>query len=96
LDEAQARAEDTEEDETTPSTSTSSKDDENLDFDYLLGMSFWHLTLEKKNELLRKKDEKCTELNILKKKAPSDLWIEDLNMLLEKVRIKFITIITFD
>lgn len=48
-------------------------------------MSFWHLTLEKKNELLRKKDEKCTELDILMKKSPSDLWIEDLDALLEKV-----------
>lgn len=48
-------------------------------------MSFWHLTLEKKNELLRKKEEKCTELDILKKKTPSDLWTEDLDMLLEKV-----------
>lgn len=86
LDEAQRLAEETEEDEAAPSTSTtSSKEDENLDYDYLLGMSFWHLTLEKKNELLRKKEEKCTELDILKKKSPNDLWLEDLDMLLEKV-----------
>lgn len=63
----------------------SSKEDDSLDYDYLLGMSFWHLTLEKKNELLRKKDEKCTELDILKKKTPADLWKEDLAILLEKV-----------
>jgi len=49
-------------------------------------MSFWHLTLEKKNELLRKKEEKCTELDILKKKSPAALWQEDLDFLLEKVR----------
>jgi DNA topoisomerase-2 len=86
LDEAQRLAEETEEDEAAPSTSTtSSKEDENLDYDYLLGMSFWHLTLEKKNELLRKKEEKCTELDILKKKSPNDLWLEDLDMLLEKL-----------
>lgn len=85
MDEAQRVAEETEEDEAAPSTSTTSKDDENLDYDYLLGMSFWHLTLEKKNELLRKKEEKCTELDILKRKSPSDLWTEDLNALLEKV-----------
>lgn len=86
LDEAQRLAEETEDDETAPSTSAaSSKDDEHLDFDYLLGMSFWNLTLEKKNELLRKKEEKCTELEILKKKSPSDLWIEDLDALLIKV-----------
>uniref|UniRef100_A0A2S2Q8Z8 DNA topoisomerase 2 n=1 Tax=Sipha flava TaxID=143950 RepID=A0A2S2Q8Z8_9HEMI len=86
LDEAQERvAEDTEEDETAPSTSASSKDDENMDFDYLLGMSFWHLTLEKKNELLRKKEEKCTELDILKKKTPIDIWNEDLDEFLIKL-----------
>lgn len=61
-----------------------------MDYDYLLGMSFWHLTLEKKNELLRKKEEKCTELDILQKKTPSDLWLEDLNALLEKVITFFI------
>lgn len=63
-----------------------------MDYDYLLGMSFWHLTLEKKNELLRKKEEKCTELEILKRKSPADLWNEDLDELLEKVienKIKF-------
>lgn len=65
-----------------------SKDDEHLDYDYLLGMSFWHLTLEKKNELLRKKEEKCTELDILKQKTPSDLWNEDLDAFLEKVNLK--------
>lgn len=84
MDEAQRAAEETEEDETAPSTSATSKDDD-LDYDYLLGMSFWHLTLEKKNELLRKKEEKCTELDILKKKTPSDLWLVDLDALLEKV-----------
>jgi DNA topoisomerase-2 len=56
-----------------------------MDFDYLLGMSFWHLTLEKKNELLRKKEEKCTELDILKKKTPIDIWNEDLDEFLIKV-----------
>lgn len=88
LDEAQG-ADETEEEESTPSSSATSKDDDNLDFDYLLGMSFWHLTLEKKNELLRKKDEKCTELNILQQKTPSDLWIEDLDAFIEKVIINF-------
>jgi len=43
--------------------------------------------MEKKNELLRKKDEKCAELDMLKKKTPSDLWIDDLDILLQKVRI---------
>ncbi|XP_050431493.1 DNA topoisomerase 2 isoform X2 [Adelges cooleyi] len=85
-DEAAARlAEETEEDEPSTASTATQKDDEDLDFDYLLGMSFWHLTMEKKNDLLRKKDEKCTELEILKKKTPSDLWVEDLDALLEKL-----------
>lgn len=53
-------------------------------------MSFWHLTLEKKNELLRKKEEKCTELDILKKKSPADLWTEDLVALLSKVCTNYV------
>lgn len=48
-------------------------------------MSFWNLTLEKKNELLRKKEEKCAELEILKKKTPIDIWNEDLDEFLIKV-----------
>ncbi|XP_050533091.1 DNA topoisomerase 2 isoform X2 [Daktulosphaira vitifoliae] len=84
-DEAAQAAEETEEDESIPSVSNASTKDDDLDFDYLLGMSFWHLTLEKKNELLRKKEEKCTELDILKKKTPSDLWTEDLDAFLEKL-----------
>lgn len=37
------------------------------------------LTDEKKNELLRQRDTKLTELNILKKKTNKDLWREDLD-----------------
>ncbi|XP_056631793.1 DNA topoisomerase 2 isoform X1 [Diorhabda sublineata] len=54
-------------------------------FDYLLGMSMWMLTEERKNELLNQKDNKLTELNILKKKSPSDLWREDLDAFIENL-----------
>lgn len=54
-------------------------------FDYLLGMSIWMLTDEKKNELLRQRDAKLTELNILKKKTNKDLWKEDLNEFVSKL-----------
>lgn len=54
-------------------------------FDYLLGMSMWMLTEERKNELLNQKDNKITELNILKKKSPSDLWREDLDAFIENL-----------
>lgn len=55
------------------------------DYDYLLGMTMWSLTKEKKDELLRKRDEKQTELRILQGKSAKDIWMEDLNNLLEKV-----------
>lgn len=54
-------------------------------FDYLLGMSMWMLTEERKNELLRQKDNKMTELNILKKKTNGDLYREDLDVFIEEL-----------
>ncbi|XP_044258662.1 DNA topoisomerase 2 [Tribolium madens] len=54
-------------------------------FDYLLGMSMWMLTEEKKNELLRQRDIKLQELETLKKKSHSDLWREDLDAFMEKL-----------
>ncbi|XP_051968374.1 DNA topoisomerase 2-alpha [Xyrauchen texanus] len=48
------------------------------DYNYLLSMPMWFLTKEKKDELCRQRDDKMTELNTLKRKAPSDLWREDL------------------
>ena len=39
----------------------------------------WSLTLEKKEELLKKRDNKITELKTLEGKTPKDLWVEDLD-----------------
>ncbi|KAG8198803.1 hypothetical protein JTE90_007107 [Oedothorax gibbosus] len=55
------------------------------DYDYLLGMTMWSLTLEKKEELLRKRDEKIQELQDLKAKSPSDLWLKDLEVFEEEL-----------
>ncbi|RZF39640.1 hypothetical protein LSTR_LSTR001161 [Laodelphax striatellus] len=55
------------------------------DYDYLLGMAMWNLTKEKKDALIKKKDEKLQEYRILQAKTPNDLWIADLDMLLEKL-----------
>lgn len=60
-------------------------DSKGPDYDYLLGMTMWSLTKERKDELLRKRDEKQTELRILRGKSAKDIWMEDLNNLLEKV-----------
>ena len=56
-------------------------------FDYLLGMSFWMLTEERKNELLRQRDSKLADLETLKRKTPSCLWKEDLKEFLEKLDV---------
>ncbi|XP_028179353.1 DNA topoisomerase 2 isoform X1 [Ostrinia furnacalis] len=54
-------------------------------FNYLLGMSMWMLTKEKKDELLKQRDQKLAELTALKAKSPSLLWREDLDALLIKL-----------
>lgn len=54
-------------------------------FDYLLGMSMWMLTEERKNELLKQKDAKLHELDTLKKKTKEDLWREDLDAFMDKL-----------
>lgn len=53
-------------------------------YDYLLGMSIWSLTRERYEKLLRDRDVKEEELNILLRKSPKDLWNEDLDVFLEK------------
>lgn len=72
--------------ETTPADQSPEEEtddaDSKLDFDYLLGMSMWTLTKEKKDELLRKKDDKHTELRALEAKTPGDLWRDDLDTFL--------------
>ncbi|XP_043264993.1 DNA topoisomerase 2 isoform X1 [Colletes gigas] len=54
-------------------------------FDYLLGMTLWSLTQEKKDELLRQRDEKLAELKRLQARSPVSLWKEDLNNLLSEL-----------
>ena len=69
--------------------SDSSQLDEDTDlagqYDYLLGMTMWTLTKEKKDELLKKRDDKLAELKILQSKSPSALWKEDLDAFLQEV-----------
>lgn len=60
------------------------------DYDYLLGMPLWSLTLERKNDLLKKRDDKIHELKSLQAKSPSHLWREDLDAFLEKVTLAFV------
>jgi len=48
-------------------------------------MSMWMLTEEKKNELLKQRDTKLSELESLRKKTPEMLWLDDLDALESKL-----------
>ncbi|XP_011866622.1 PREDICTED: DNA topoisomerase 2 isoform X2 [Vollenhovia emeryi] len=67
--------------EAAPTASTIEKEN----FDYLLGMTMWSLTKEKKDDLLRQRDEKVTELKRLQSRTPISLWKEDLDNLLAEL-----------
>ncbi|TKS89050.1 DNA topoisomerase 2-beta [Collichthys lucidus] len=54
-------------------------------FNYILNMPLWCLTKEKVEELLKQRDQKRAELNDLQKKAPEDLWKEDLAVFIEEL-----------
>lgn len=51
------------------------------DFEYLVGMPISSLTAEQVAELMRQRDLKVAELDALKKKKPSDLWLDELVVL---------------
>jgi len=55
------------------------------DFRYLYTMSIHSLTLEKKESLLRERDEKQKQVAELKSKTPTQIYREDLNALLAKL-----------
>lgn len=46
----------------------------------------WNLTFERKEELLKKRDNKIEELENLRKKTPKDLWNDDLDVFLVKLK----------
>lgn len=47
-------------------------------YQYLLSMPIYNLTLEKKEALLKEKGQIEHDFDVLKKKTPTDLWEEDL------------------
>lgn len=51
----------------------------------------WSLTLEKKEDLINKKNIKIAELGALKLKSAGDIWLDDLDALHKKVS-KFIVV----
>ncbi|XP_061518978.1 DNA topoisomerase 2 [Anopheles gambiae] len=54
-------------------------------FNYLLGMSMWMLTEERKNEILKQRDQKLAELKSLEAKTVQGLWMDDLDALSRKL-----------
>ncbi|PBC27663.1 DNA topoisomerase [Apis cerana cerana] len=78
--EAQEEVAENVDDETVSSTAITKEN-----FDYLLGMTLWSLTKEKKDELLRQKDDKLAELKRLQARTPISLWKEDLDNLLNEL-----------
>uniref|UniRef100_A0A182IK02 DNA topoisomerase 2 n=1 Tax=Anopheles atroparvus TaxID=41427 RepID=A0A182IK02_ANOAO len=54
-------------------------------FDYLLGMSMWMLTEERKNEILKQRDAKLADLKALQAKTLEGLWMDDLDALSKKL-----------
>lgn len=59
--------------------------DQKNPYNYLLGMNLWSLTHEYKEHLLKKRDEKIHELNLLKKKSREDLYHDDLAKFMEEL-----------
>ena len=49
------------------------------DYGYLLGMPMWNLTLEKKEEILKKRDEKHQELKKVQGTTKEEMWEKDLS-----------------
>lgn len=56
-------------------------------YDYLLGMPLWMLTEESKNKLFEQRDAKISELDILMRKSEYDLWLTDLEVLENKLKV---------
>ena len=57
------------------------------DYNYLLSMSMWSLTKERKDKLLQLRDTKLAELEKLKKKTPESIWEEDLDAFMTLVSV---------
>ena len=56
------------------------------DYNYILGMPLLSLTKEKKDELIKQKEDKLAELNKLLKTTIKQLWLKDLDDVLKEVQ----------
>lgn len=92
-DEDEAAEEEEEQEDAKPSKSSKPVDPEKAfqrltdvkKFNYLLGMSMWMLTEEKKNEILKQRDTKLAEVSVLEAKTIESLWVDDLDAFEKKL-----------
>lgn len=88
---AQDKLNQEEEEEEEDDDGASTASDDGPDYNYLLGMQLWSLTKEKKDALLKQKEEKAKELADLRRKTPNMLWKDDLDAFaaeLERVELQ--------
>ncbi len=75
---------------TTSSSTTADNQDGDVepatnDFNYLLSMPIWNLTLEKKEEILKQQRQKNQELKAIRAKTVEQLWLDDLTEFREQL-----------
>ena len=66
---------------------TSSSASGGPDFNYILSMALWCLTKEKKDSLIKDRDDKAEMLYQLRKKSPTELWKADLDEFVQKLDV---------
>jgi len=54
-------------------------------------MQLWSLSKERKEALLKLRDEKAAELRLLRKKSPSDLWKDDLDNFIVELDVSWLS-----
>jgi len=62
-------------------------DSKGPDYNYILSMSLWSLTNEKRDALLKQRDAKAQELRVLRSKDAPKLWKEDLDKLVAELDV---------
>ncbi|XP_065280269.1 DNA topoisomerase 2-alpha-like [Dermacentor albipictus] len=82
---SQAESQDEAEDSSEAQDEDRDKEGGSVHYNYLLGMPLWSLTMERKDDLLKKRDEKRQELEALRRKSPENLWEDDLDAFSSKL-----------
>ena len=59
-------------------------------YNYLMNTKSWSFCKEEAKKLINKKAEKESELIILRKKTPQEIWKEDLDMFLEEWDVSYL------